>query len=394
MRLPGFLREPARRVVRRLPGLFKHWPIVLDTVRHVVAGRQQIVVIGGHGGEAYDDNSRAVARFYARDPGYKVFWIYERKSVRKAVKNRKIVLLKRGSPRAELITMTAHLVAYSHGISDITRIPQKDYPWRKVLYLGHGCWGFKRIERRAGSEAQKLFDYTIAVSEEERQIKSQVLGISPDRVFPVGLPKHDSFVRARDVNSPQKMPIILYAPTWRDWLQHKPSDRAVELHFSGLAQLLSGCPIKDELGKNYRLIYLLHKNIRGLKTKAQDYAGNYDVEVKSSHDVDVNALLRSAKYLITDYSGVFWDFIMQDKTAARFLYDESIYNALVGTYPSIDEKAARATFRQSEALWNFLLSEEGSVVCGDIAQSVAPYSDGRSCEKLALEMDKSAVGRV
>ena len=106
----------------------------------------------------------------------------------------------------------------------------------------------------------KLFDFTICVSDEERGLKATVLAVSPDIVLPVGIPKHDAMHDGKISPIPGK-PTVLYAPTWRDWLQHKPTDLAMAKHFSALEELASSMPKHDHNGNKIKLIYAVHKNI-------------------------------------------------------------------------------------------------------------------------------------
>ncbi|RYF40351.1 MAG: hypothetical protein EOO38_22040, partial [Cytophagaceae bacterium] len=208
------------------------------------------------------------------------------------------------------------------------------------------------------------------------------------RVLPLGIPKHDALFLKRGEPRAPGIRTVVYSPTWRDWLQHKPSDVAIERHFSGVTMLASSMPDFDGDGEPFKVIYLLHKNIRGLRERAEKLCEESGFECRSSSEVDVNELLRSADYLITDYSALFWDFIVQGKPASRFVFDEAIYQALIGSYPAIEQSSRAVTTDQPAQAWDMLFGADGQAACKRVADEVIRYSRGRSCERISIALDR------
>ncbi len=375
---------------KTIPRLFLRHPLLLSMFRRMIAPGKRIAVFGGHGGSGFDDNSRAMALHLARDPGYKVYWVAVTQGALDAAKEAGLRPLRRETYLSDAIVAAAHEVYYSHAMSDLTTCGYAAYPWRKVIYLGHGVWGFKRIERRSGSEPPKCFDFSICVSDAERSLKAEVLGVDIERILPVGIPKHDAMQNVTAEPVPGRR-TVLYAPTWRDWLQHKPSDIAMAKHFGALERLVLQMPKTDSEGNEIELIYAVHKNIRSLSKRATEICEQHGVQCIQTGDVDVNDLLRNVDYLISDYSAMFWDFIVQGKPAVRFVFDREIYSVLTGSYPLIEARAGDLAFSDVEQVWAQLFNPETRAKVERIAQTVMPFSDGRSCEKLALAIHTSSL---
>ena len=108
--------------------------------------------VGGHGGNGFDDNSRAMALHLLKDPGYRVFWVGATNGTLNAARKAGLTPLQRATCLSDAIVTAAHEVYYSHAVTDLTTCRFATLPWRIVVYLGHGVWGFKRIERRRGYE--------------------------------------------------------------------------------------------------------------------------------------------------------------------------------------------------------------------------------------------------
>lgn len=363
-------------------------PILLVLLRKLVAGNRHIIVVGGHGGEAFDDNSRAIARYLRRDPGYLVVWPGGFKRVRKRARASRLRAVRKGSPVAEFMLLIAHAAIYSHSPRDLSPLVHRYLKWRVEVYLGHGVWGLKRVERR-DTEERAPFDLGIVSSEREAELKHQLIGGS---FVATGLPKHDALV-SRPAATEESTARLLYAPTWRDWLQHKASDRAIALQLGAIPALAAALPAKDAFGRDIKLTYLLHRNIKSIVDKVAAACQQAGFELAVSDESDVNQLLSRTDYLVTDYSAVLWDYVAQGKPAARYLFDEDVYQKLTGGYPAIESLTTSISFADPQKLAAFLFGEAAQTASRDLASTMLPLADGRACERVELAMSRLIAER-
>jgi hypothetical protein len=379
----------AARLRDGLAQLLVWMPFLLTLLRRLVAGNRHIIVVGGHGGEAFDDNARAIARYLRRDKGYLVVWAAGFPEVRARARAAKLRTVRKGLPVAELLLLIAHATIYSHSPRDVSPLLHRYLKWRVEVYLGHGVWGLKRVERRDTEERAK-FDLGITSSEREAELKHQLIG---GPFVATGLPKHDALV-SRTAAKEETTARLLYAPTWRDWLQHKASDRAIALQLSGIPALAAALPPKDPLGREIKVTYLLHRNIRAIVEQVSAACKKAGFEVAISNDIDVNQLLSRTDYLVTDYSAVLWDYIVQRKPAARYVFDEDVYQKLTGGYAPIEALTKPISFDDPSALTKFLFSESAAAAAADLAEQMLPLADGRACERVELAMSRLIAERA
>ena len=354
-----------------------------------------IVILGGHSGNAFDDNSRAFARHLSNDPTYVVFWVYRRGEVRRAARAAGLRTARRGTIHTEALIRASDVTAFSHGDNDLSIFPLANVSGGIIVYLGHGVWALKRVERRQSVERRRKFDMTVAVSDIEVDIKASALGIDRSCIVPTGLPKHDRLVRKRvDHRSAlSHLPkSVLIFPTWRDWLQFKPSDGAVTHYLQAVVDIAESMPAQDPEGRPLNATFVLHTNIRGLHSAVRKNLKETGINVLVSSGADVANLIIESDYLISDYSAIIWEFLIQGKPAARFVYDRQVYDFLIGGYPSIERVLDPITRDDVAEVWKVLFTDQTDLF-DHVARNVLTYSDGNSCEKLAREIHRRLEDR-
>ena len=384
------LADPSRVAKRGVLMLSKLWSSGLGPWLRWRYGDRKIVILGGHSGNAFDDNSRAFALHLSNDPAYVVFWVHRREEVRRAARAAGLRTARRGAIRTEALIRVGDVTAFSHGDDDLSIFPLANVSAGVIVYLGHGVWGLKRVERRQGVERRRKFDMTVAVSDMEVNIKASALGIDPSRIARTGLPKHDRLVRNRYTrrNGLSHRPrSVLIFPTWRDWLQVKPSEGAVMHYLQAVVDIAESIPARDPEGRALDATFVLHTNIRGLRDAVRKRLKETGIRTLVSSDVDVATLIADSDYLVSDYSALIWEFLIQGKPAARFVYDRTVYDFLTGGYPSIEHVLDPITRDEVAEVWKALFTDQ-TALFDHVARDVLTYSDGNSCEKLAREIDR------
>ena len=116
------------------------------------------------------------------------------------------------------------------------------------------------------------------------------------------------------------LPVVVYMPTWRGNDTQNPSD--------SIAQVIAELKYlrKEFLGK-YNIILKVHPY---LYKKAKNYKELSGVLIDDA--MDANLVLAATDILITDFSSVFFDYLVTDKPIIFYAWDQDIYSEDRGMY--------------------------------------------------------------
>ncbi|MBD8080179.1 bifunctional glycosyltransferase/CDP-glycerol:glycerophosphate glycerophosphotransferase [Cellulosimicrobium arenosum] len=197
------------------------------------------------------------------------------------------------------------------------------------------------------------FDRICVVSEHERQNLVQAsYGYRPDEVEVTGFARYDG-LRSRTERT------VLLAPTWRTYL-HSPQ-RGVEQtlshrafrqtdYFQVFNSLINSPRLHVALEKHgYRLLFLLHPNTG---TQLTDFVSKSDrVEVRAAtEDVSYEQLLTASDLMITDYSGVQFDFAQMRKPVLYYQPDSIPPHYQAASFDYETDAFGEVAKRESELL--------------------------------------------
>ncbi|WP_236719630.1 CDP-glycerol glycerophosphotransferase family protein [Neobacillus mesonae] len=118
---------------------------------------------------------------------------------------------------------------------------------------------------------------------------------------------------------------ILYAPTWKGANVAKAKNDMFQI----IADLTY---LKNQVGKDYNLLIKVHPY---LYNTAREYEEVKDYLIPDF--IDTNELLSTVDILITDYSSIFFDFLVTDKPILFYVWDYDDYNEERGRYLVDDE---------------------------------------------------------
>lgn len=187
-----------------------------------------------------------------------------------------------------------------------------------------------------GSTFKYKYDCSCAQSEEEKKFQLGMFGLKPNQVLVCGYPKNDilanpkkvdrdSILKELGISSEKK--VILYAPTFREHNINLSIPLNIDLWFR-------------ELGEEYVLLFRAHPVIADrIKTSSQGFLYNV------SNYPDNMKLMISSDYLISDYSGIFFEYAILNRPMFCYAYDYDLYVKERGLYidmrellPSGDER--------------------------------------------------------
>ncbi|MCY7866529.1 CDP-glycerol glycerophosphotransferase family protein [Bacillus spizizenii] len=119
--------------------------------------------------------------------------------------------------------------------------------------------------------------------------------------------------------------IILYAPTWKGTNVAKVKNDVFQI----IADMKK---LENSIGDNYNLLIKVHPYLYNVASKFDELKGLLVPDY-----VDTNQLLSITDILITDYSSIFFDYLVLDKPILFYMWDADDYNEQRGQYFRNDE---------------------------------------------------------
>ncbi|QQZ10069.1 glycosyltransferase [Heyndrickxia vini] len=174
-------------------------------------------------------------------------------------------------------------------------------------------------------------DYIIAPNKftADKMIDSHDLrGIYRGKIAETGYPRvdlvlEDSINRKKQLGCKENKKIILYAPTWRGEVGNVSDEINKIIHDIKV--------LEKSLSEQYTILLKVHSLMQNHLKNSHKH-----ISVVPEH-VDSNELLSIVDLLITDYSSIFFDFIITKKPIIFYAYDQNQYKKDRGFYLDIEE---------------------------------------------------------
>lgn len=183
------------------------------------------------------------------------------------------------------------------------------------------------------------------------------------------------------------LPVVVYMPTWRGNDTQNPSD--------SIAQVIAELKYlrKEFLGK-YNIILKVHPY---LYKKAKNYKELSGVLIDDA--MDANLVLAATDILITDFSSVFFDYLVTDKPIIFYAWDQDIYSEDRGMYLDMAELPApilKTVIEIADYLSDIdQLSQDYLGKYLRAKEKYVPYDDGNVSERIVdYIFKKEKIGRA
>jgi CDP-glycerol glycerophosphotransferase (TagB/SpsB family) len=196
---------------------------------------------------------------------------------------------------------------------------------RTKVDLWHGV-GPKKLAESTGA------DYVCGTSESLRQHLAGSLGVNPDKVIVSGYPRNDVLLQSvpgEDIGLQAHLEavrvlrnqgrILLYAPTYRRYLEEGTFEeflKEIPIDATELDKVL-------EAHRSY-LIIKFHQFLRSgrIEHALEKISGRVYV---IGEPIDVYPIMRDAEVLITDYSSIYFDYLLLDRPIIFYIPDHERY---------------------------------------------------------------------
>ncbi|WP_101295265.1 CDP-glycerol glycerophosphotransferase family protein [Halegenticoccus soli] len=344
-----------RRYCSLLAEAVVHAAVALAT--GAVGRDDDLWVFGARGGSTFGENSKYQFLHVAdRCPGVRAVWIARDRDVIGALRSRGYEAYHPFSPRGVLLQLRAGVVFLTHNFRDVNRwtvggatvvmlwhgIPMKRVSWDAELGK------LPPVVRSASRYLYRRYDCVALTGRGTLDVFVSGFRLPPERFAVTGYPRTDVLfepVPDADVGVAtdalaeirrlsEGHDVLLYLPTFRE----EPDARATEhLDLDALDRLLDA--------HDAYLVLKLHPEER-LDRDVSDYSRLLRLPSES----DVYPVLPHTDALITDYSSVFFEYLLLDEPVIFYPYDLGEYRAGRGFYYEYDSVTPGPTATDGDEL--------------------------------------------
>lgn len=292
--------------------------------------KNKIVFISG---PDYSDNSRALYEHMQKKNEYKNIWLVKNDEIFKQLKNRKIKVYKTKSIKGLILFFTSkYIVSNQNNLLSIKS--------RKQIYISlwHGMplKNIHFLDDNIDIDSLKYnekIDFTIATSKLMKLAMSSAFNIKASNVLITGQPRNDALLQKNDCLSRlieiQKSDfdkIAFYLPTYRSGVGRNDglmtNENLINLNRYDEIKLNEYLKLKKIL-----LVVKLHP-VEENKIEKKSYSNIKIIDSKEMNLqlVDLNQIISESDLLITDYSSVFFDYLIMNKPILFLDTDKNEYS--------------------------------------------------------------------
>lgn len=291
----------------------------------------------------FSDNCMGVFNYIIKENliKYEIVWLVNElcipDKISKLQTSYKIKVIKKNSLMGLLNYMTSKYIFYTHtpfnGIENLNK--------QIVINLWHGM-PLKNIGYLDNEMEKNIprFTYTIATSKEFQEVISKVFGVNKSKVLVTGLPRNDEINKFKNILTKLKIDgekynkKILWMPTFRKTVMG--GIRNDGKHKDGKLPLLSNKEIKEfnkYLNDNNDLLVIKLHPMDSLKKK--DFSKLSNIKIVTNGDFNnigeqLYSLFQEFDAFITDYSSVYFDFMLLNKPIGFVMDDLEEYSSSRG----------------------------------------------------------------
>lgn len=293
-------------------------------------------LFGAWKGKTYNDNPKYLFEYVsANNPEIKAVWVTKNQAIYDSIKNKGLKVVMYPSKEANKLINRAGVMFQSEGSRDIGYYPVGR---TRVVQLYHSIpakslgWfekykGIKQHIINIECDNNKK-SYWLCPSLYYKKLIQNVFDVPDDHFLKVGFPRNDMI--AVDAHNKYILElrknyekIVLYLPTHRNW----GKDFDLKFVENGLLRM-------DKFAFNKKICFLYKPHPNEIELIKNAVVDLQNVKVLEGSDFeDLYDYLYECDLLISDYSGVIYDFLPSNKPIVLFDYDLENYQANDGGVP-------------------------------------------------------------
>ncbi len=214
--------------------------------------------------------------------------------------------------------ISSHISGYSPDILCYNRFQKLGLVRGKLVFLQHGI---TMDNTKWLSYTNTVLDLFVCGAKPEYEAVKSGYGYPDGVVKYLGLCRYDALLEPHKVENR-----ILLMPTWRMDICEvgNRGNFTKSKYYRAYQSLINNQRLIDFLEDNdYELVFYPHFEIQRFLSDFSSKSGR--VTIASFDEYDVQELLMSSKFLITDFSSVFFDFAYMGKPVVYYQFDEKEY---------------------------------------------------------------------
>ena len=316
--------------------IYKIYTLVFSLIFKIIGVfirvQDDIILINSYGGRRYDDSPKVIfeyMRTQEKYSKYKIYWAFSNPN--------KFEI--EGAQKIKIDTLKYFIIALKakYWITNSAIERGLKFKNKKTIYINtwHGST-MKKMGIDAPKTAFKFksskCDIMFAQSEYDINIFSKAFNIPKEKFVLVGLPRNDELYNVADeeikkiknkLNIPCEKKVILYAPTFREY--NSDTDGCV------IAPPITIEKWKKNLSDKYIVLFRAHYEINEvLGIKNDEFIYNM------SDYNNLNDLLKISDIMISDYSGIVFDYSILKRPIYNYTYDYEEYLNKRGFYLDLE----------------------------------------------------------
>jgi CDP-glycerol glycerophosphotransferase len=233
-----------------------------------------------------------------------------------------------------------------------------------------------------------MADYVVSPNAHTTKIFSdgyKLRGIYPGKILEMGYPRIDQTLRTSKNNEVDKLsglgldidetkPVLLYTPTWKGSNVSAANDDIEQLINETLAL---AAKVGDEFNVLIKVHPFVYGSIRDDKRVANRLVPDW---------MDPNEVLAAVDLLVTDYSSIFFDYLVTDKPIIFYSWDKDLYDAQRGMYFTTEELPGPTAENFNQLVEMIRNRDKYLPAFADrysvMKNKIVPYDDGQVTKRL------------
>lgn len=272
--------------------------------------------------------------------------------------------------------------------------------WRKKQIVINTSHSVSQLKKGSIVQKNKIFDYVLCCSDYCSSIKQEIFAVSSNQVLTIGMPRIDLlYTHKRCIeklyHDLSKKKIILLMETFKQSNACSDSEN-INRFAINVVHNISELNILDNflLQKNCVLIIKIHhlQNLQILNITHLESIKFLSDEDLNKNGLQVNDLLENADVLLTDYSSVFYEYLLLDRPIGFLIGDINEYKRGFLMEKPLGEMPGEKIRSLDELLLFLANSVVGSDVYREareqVRNKVFKYFDANNCKRLAEWIDQ------
>ncbi|MEA2096430.1 MAG: CDP-glycerol glycerophosphotransferase family protein [Candidatus Cloacimonadota bacterium] len=380
--------------------VMESFSLLLGILALIIPKHRGLILFGSFSAERFGDNSAALFCYIHKNhPELTAVWMTNNDHVVEEIKQIGGSVLKRRTLSGIWLSLRAEVVVSSHGIKDAIMF-EPFFHRPKLVYLGHGIplkkgWiGIENIPvkfKKASLRKIKYSTFMISSSEFSAQLQNDFLPIGKNKVKIIGLPRNDMLFELdkhaiqKKYNLDEFKNVIFYAPTFRNW----ELTRFFPFEDYNIKELNKFCELNEAC-------FILRPHHNDLKSMNTDFwkeikgSSNFRI-ITHERCSNVNELLVASDCLITDYSSIFFDYLLLNRPMIFLPYDLEKYKKEHGFLIDYDSVTSGYKPKDQKKLLKNLEQiiygkDEFKSLRNKLKNKVHEYQDSNACFRVTKEI--------